>query len=84
MPVVKEYHGDLYHDAMTIHERIEELAEDAPFCYVVRPSGTHLGLAAEYALAPSIWQRGSKAYIVTLTENDRQEWFARFDLIKQD
>lgn len=85
-PVVKEYHSDLFHDAEWLRERIIGRVCSEQFAYVVRPSGTHLGIQAEYALRPSLWQRGSRAYIVTLTEDESesQTWYVRFDLIKQD
>ena len=44
MPIIKEYHGDLYYDAQWVEKWLEELATTSePFYYGVRVSGTHIG-----------------------------------------
>lgn len=46
IPVVKEYHSDLFHDATWLNEN---LTADLTFDYVVRTSGTNLGETTQYS-----------------------------------
>lgn len=84
-PVVTEYHSDLYRDAQWLPENVTGEVE---LDYVVRPSGTHLGvvgddwnMARAYMDAPSNWGVGDRFYRLNLTTDDRQEWHLTITLL---
>lgn len=66
-PVVKEFHGDLFHDASWIKDHV-----DGPgtFYFVVRHSGTHVGSSAFYIGIAARQSRESTMYRCSLTVVD--------------
>lgn len=78
MPVVKEYHGDLFIDAEWLAENV---TGETTFQYLVRHSGTTVGPNAPYMA--SIHEYDFVLYGVTLFHDERDEWFCRFDVITE-
>lgn len=71
-PVVKEYHGDLYHDAMWVKETISGPTE---FLFLVRHSGTHIGPSAQ--LMFDSLSTNAVLYRVSLSVDERGRWTLR-------
>lgn len=69
-PVVREYHGDLYHDATWLRENVTGPLE---FSYMVRTSGTNLGASADSML--SIGAPGAVFYTLRLHSEDNRVWW---------
>lgn len=78
-PVVREYHSDLYHDALSLEGF---LAKESPFYFVVRKYGTHLlshnGVNAHLQVTSS----DCRVYRISLHVDDATGyWAADFDLM---
>lgn len=68
-PVVKEYHGDLFHDAEWLRENVNgPMVVD----YLVRTSGTNLGVSAQTMRA--IGAPGGVYYTLRLQSEDNRVW----------
>ncbi len=63
-PVVEEYHSDLFHDASWLRANVTGETE---FEFVVRTSGTNLGVSAKYAATSP----GAVLYTMTLRAETR-------------
>lgn len=76
-PVVKEYHGDLFHDAMWLREN---LTGPGAFLYCVRHSGTHIGPNAHLMIEGLAYD--AVLYNIEVFVERGGEWSLRIDLIK--
>lgn len=72
IPVVKEYHSDLFHD---VHWLEENVTGETTFDFLVRTSGTNLGESAR--IMQEIGAPGGVMYRVTLRCVGR-EWMVDF------
>jgi len=64
LPVVKEYHSDLFHDSTWLRENVKG---EMTFDFVVRTSGTHVGDSAKYGITSP----GAVGYRMTLRADTR-------------
>lgn len=86
LPVVKEYHGDLFIDSESMTKWLDEtfaqghdLAAEASFLYCVRHSGTHFGPFARFAFDSHAYD--AVLYNFEVRVDARGEWHLRIDLI---
>lgn len=75
-PVVKEYHSDLFHDALWIKETV---TGPTSFLFLVRHSGTHLGRSA--ALMFESVHYDAVLYNIDLSVDERKRWTLTIDLL---
>ncbi len=71
-PVVKEYHGDLFHDALWVRDNINGPTE---FLFCVRHSGTNLGPNAQ--LMFDGLSHDAVLYRLSLSVDERGRWTLR-------
>lgn len=89
IPVVKEFHGDLFTDADWIRRHLTELLEadeegrpkntHAAFLYCVRHSGTNTGGTARFMFESLAYD--AALYNFEVRVDARGEWFLRVDLL---
>jgi hypothetical protein len=74
IPVIHEYHSDLFHDAEWIRAHV---TGETTFDWMVRPSGTNIGsesVAAQQSIGPGA---GAITYHIAIT-CERGMWYATF------
>lgn len=76
VPIVKEYHSDLYHDAQWIEKHV---TGELTFLFVAREWGTYIGFPEFYAtlVEARVFRDTDKAWLVSLVDEDGR-WSAVF------
>lgn len=77
-PVVKEYHGDLFHDAEWVRANVTGPNEAGSFLFCVRHSGTNIGPFAKFMYESLAYD--AALYALTLTE-EGGTWFLTIDVL---
>lgn len=76
IPVVKDYHSDIFHDAVWLHDNVTD-DSTLTFVYVVRENGTHLTLDASWsrAVVESFQNdRGARVFSGAIVCDERGAW----------
>lgn len=81
-PVVKEFHGDLFHDAETLPKFLDAALAGSTYAqwnYCVRHSGTNMNGTATIMFESLAYD--AALYNLHLYMDDRREWWLEIDLL---